>query len=87
MTELLSETWQVISHLTYHDFISPSGPAVEAEPVDYFNGFFAAMGSRQSPWDFLVTETNEYFQWTLEKLGVLQRSSKMHLWKPMTVER
>ena len=50
--------------------------------------FFAAMGNRQALWPFLVAETNKYFQWHLTKLvRVLQKSSKMHLWKPLTVEK
>ena len=69
-----------------NDFTSPCGP-LQAEPVEYFSRFFAAMGNRQSLWDFLVAETNKYFQWHLNKLGVLQKSSKMHLWKPLTVEK
>ena len=88
--------WTVVRDLAsdkppvINDFTSPSGPTwmpVEAEPVDYFERFFAAVGSRQSLWEFLVTETNKYFQWTLGKVGVLQKSSKMHLWKLMTVEK
>ena len=38
-------------------------PALQAEPVEYFDRFFAAMGNRQALWPFLVAETNKYFQW------------------------
>ena len=65
-----------------NDFTSPCGPVwmpLQAEPVEYFDRFFAAMGNRQALWHFLVAKTNKYFQWHLNKLvRDLQKSSKMH---------
>ena len=93
----LSESqWKVVEHLSIdkhpviNDFSSTFGPTwkpAEAEPIEYFDRFFVAIGNQPSLLDFLVAETNKYFSWCKAKLGVLQEHSKMHLWEPVTKEK
>ena len=88
--------WKVVDNLSIdkppviNAFSSTFGPTwkpAEAEPIEYFDRFFVAIGNRPSLFDFLVAESNKYFSWCKAKLGVLQEHSKTHLWEPVTKEK